>query len=44
MDTLRAEVRRIFEVSADIVQIAPGSLEREFQSQVKQKRFVDQRG
>ncbi|MGB0631172.1 MAG: phenylacetate--CoA ligase family protein [Alphaproteobacteria bacterium] len=44
IDDLKKHVRQVFEVSAEIVQIAPGTLEKEFQAQVKQQRFIDNRG
>jgi phenylacetate-CoA ligase len=44
IDDLKRHVRRVFEVSADVLEIQPGTLEKEFQAQVKQQRFIDKRG
>ncbi len=41
--SLTAEIRRRFEVRPEISLLDPGSLEREFRNEVKQKRFVDLR-
>ena len=44
IESLKEDVRRVFEVSAEIAQIELGTLEKEFQAQVKQQRFIDKRG
>lgn len=44
IEGLKEDVRRVFEVSADVAQIEAGTLEKEFQAQVKQQRFIDKRG
>ncbi len=44
IDDLKRHVRRVFEVSADVLEIQPGTLEKEFEAQVKQQRFIDKRG
>ena len=44
IDSLREDIRRVFEVSAQVIEIDPGTLEREFLAQVKQQRFIDNRG
>lgn len=41
---IASEVRRVFEVSPEVEVVGPGTLERHFQGQVKQQRFVDRRG
>lgn len=41
---LTETIRTTFEVTPEIVHLAPGTLEREFQTVVKQNRFVDRRG
>ena len=40
---LRADVRRVFEMTPEIAVLENGALEREFQNQVKQQRFIDKR-
>ena len=44
IDVLKKQVRQIFEVSAEVEMLIPGTLEQEFQLQVKQQRFIDKRG
>lgn len=44
IESLKEDVRRVFEVSSEIALIEPGTLEKEFQSQLKQQRFIDKRG
>ena len=44
IDVLKQQVRQIFEVSAEVEMLSPGTLEQEFQLQVKQQRFIDKRG
>ena len=44
IENLKEDVRRVFEVSSEIALIEPGTLEKEFQSQLKQQRFIDKRG
>ena len=44
VDSLFSDVRKTFEVSSEIVILAPGTLEKELRAQVKQQRFVDKRG
>lgn len=44
IDVLKQQVRQIFEVSAEVDMLSPGTLEQEFQLQVKQQRFIDKRG
>ena len=44
IDVLKQRVRQIFEVSAEVEMLSPGTLEQEFQLQVKQQRFIDKRG
>lgn len=39
-----AELRKIFEIGAEIVVIEPGTVERELMAQVKPQRIVDRRG
>ncbi len=39
-----SEIKAKFEVSPDMMTLAPGSLEAEFTGQVKQNRFIDKRG
>jgi len=41
---LASEIKVKFEVSPDMVALAPGTLETEFTGQVKQNRFIDKRG
>jgi len=41
---LREDVRKIFELTPEIAVLAPGTLEKELQAQVKQQRFIDKRG
>ena len=42
--SLVGEVRRTFELTPEVEVVEPGTLERHFQSQIKQQRFVDSRG
>jgi phenylacetate-CoA ligase len=42
--SLFADIRKTFELSPEIAILAPGTLEKELQAQVKQQRFVDKRG
>ena len=44
IDALKQQVRQIFEVSAEVEMLSAGTLEQEFQLQVKQQRFIDKRG
>ena len=44
IDVLKQQVRQIFEVSAEVEMLSAGTLEQEFQLQVKQQRFIDKRG
>ncbi|MEC7491020.1 MAG: AMP-binding protein [Pseudomonadota bacterium] len=41
---LAEDVRKVFELSANVTLLNTGTLELEFQSQVKQQRFIDRRG
>lgn len=43
-DDLAQKIRATFEVMPEIAVLEPGTLEKEFQSSVKQNRFVDLRG
>lgn len=43
-EALVRDVRATFEVTPEIAVLEPGTLEREFQTAVKQNRFVDRRG
>ncbi len=42
--SLAAAVKETFELSPEIDLLQPGTLEQEFQNQVKQQRFIDKRG
>lgn len=42
--SLKEDIRRIFELTADVDILPAGTLEVELKNQVKQQRFVDQRG
>jgi len=42
-DTLGARIKKIFEVTPDLVLLDPGTLAREFEGAVKAPRFVDRR-
>ena len=42
--SLAAAVKETFELSPQIDLLRPGTLEQEFQNQVKQQRFIDKRG
>jgi phenylacetate-CoA ligase len=44
VESLKANVRRVFEITPEIAVLETGTLEREFQNQVKQQRFIDLRG
>ena len=41
---LKLKVREIFELTPEVLLLQLGTLEKEFQSQVKQQRFIDKRG
>lgn len=41
---LLSDIRRTFELTPELELLNPGTLEREFRTQVKQQRFVDRRG
>lgn len=41
---LRVDIKKVFELSAEIEVLEAGTLEKEFQAQVKQQRFIDKRG
>ena len=42
--SLQQDIRKIFQLSPEIVILDVGTLEKELQAQVKQQRFVDKRG
>lgn len=43
-ETLRNEVKNVFELTPEVVIVEPGSLEANFATQIKQNRFIDRRG
>ena len=43
-ESLVGEIKVKFELTPEIDQLAPGTLEAEFTGQVKQNRFIDRRG
>jgi phenylacetate-CoA ligase len=44
VDALKIQVKNVFELTPEVAILEPGELEKEFAGQVKQNRFIDQRG
>ena len=43
-DALKADIKRVFEISSEVVLIERGTLAKEFEACIKAPRIVDKRG